>query len=466
MSKPFHLALTRFEGRADLESLDHDLIVCNVPVQFDPVELVFEVHLPASDDLVQELVHNPSSKLNLTHVALDSSSLGVRLEARSVKDLSRRNPLIEWPEFSDSTDGEAADSATRRLVLRPGESKITFTAPSLLCVEHPYRTYYNNACGDLWLPGKFTPEGLGASVHFCPNHPVKGFICSFSDSDFFTYEKRIHAALELIHGRDLPIVLKVQGSEISFYGQCQEPGAQGRPLMDAVLAAMVAMPSDRLEHERYAQIFLLMGKNADVPVEVRYLLMMTCVEAMDGKKSLQTDSTSQMLGVSLDAAGLLNAMRHQLTHGRGGYREAFQAVLSEQFRHKELDLEATFRDCITAEHQFDFAALWLRLAERLDAFWCAWLGISESLAAQRYSPVPLMLLPVPLSPVRKADSESDGMLRQIEELALKNQVLKSKNLKLNAQLKKAEKRYAQLNLQHGACEQSASENQKFDSSIE
>ena len=235
--------------------------------------------------------------------------------------------------------------------------------------------------------------------------------------------------------------------------------------MDAVLAAMVAMPSDRLEHERYAQIFLLMGKNADVPVEVRYLLMMTCVEAMDGKKSLQTDSTSQMLGVSLDAAGLLNAMRHQLTHGRGGYREAFQAVLSEQFRHKELDLEATFRDCITAEHQFDFAALWLRLAERLDAFWCAWLGISESLAAQRYSPVPLMLLPVPLSPVRKADSESDGMLRQIEELALKNQVLKSKNLKLNAQLKKAEKRYAQLNLQHGACEQSASENQKFDSSI-
>lgn len=472
IAEPLHLALTRFEGRADLESPGHDLVVCNVPVQFDPVELVFEVHLPASHDLVQELVRDPSSQLHLTNVEFDSAGLGVRLEARSVKELSRQNSLLEWPEFFDSPDGQAADSATRRLVLGLGESKITFTAPSLLNAEHPYQAYYNNACGDLWFPSQFTPEGFATSVRFCRDHPLKGFIGAYSDSDFFDYEKRIHAALELIHGRYLPIVLKVQGRQISFYGHRKEAknnflplvnsDPEGKDLTNAVLAALLAMRSDEFRRVLLAQKFFLLGKQVGVPMEAQYLMMMTCIEAMDGKDALKDATTSQMLGVSLDAARLLNSMRHQLTHGKGGYREAFQAVFSHQFRHKQPDLEPAFKDCITAEHQCDFPALWLRLAERLDAFWCTWLGIPESLAEQRYSPVCLMPLPAPVSllPVCRENTESNQTCSQVDELTRKNQSLKEKNKALKAQLAKQGKKYADLKEELATYKQSASKDEK------
>ena len=478
MAEPLHLALTRFEGRADLECPDHDLVVCNVPVQFDPVELVFEVHLPASHDLVQELKHDDSLKLNLANVALDSSSLGVRLEAKLVKGLSLQNPLTECQKALNFLFSHVADSQMRCLVLGPSERKITFTAPALLSDEHPYQVYYSQECGALWLPGDLTPDGLETSVRFCRDNPEKGFISAISDSDFFAHEKRIHAALELIHGRYLPIVLKVQDHSISFYGHRKEardnylplvkPDPEARELTDAVLAALVAMPSDEFERVRLAQKFFLLGKQVGVPTEVQYLMMMTCVEAMDGKKSLQTDSTSQMLGISLDAARLLNGMRHQLTHGKGGYREAFQAVLSHQFRHKEPDLEATFRDCIMAEHQCNFVVLWLRLAERLDAFWCAWLGISESLAAQRYSSVRLLPLPleVRFAPECPADPDSKKKQLHIDELARKNKGLKEKIRELNAKLTAQGKLHARLKLQHAACAQIVSENQKSDSLID
>jgi len=115
---------------------------------------------------------------------------------------------------------------------------------------------------------------------------------------------------------------------------------------------------------------------------------MTCVEAMDGVYQLKEQSSAAMLGVSADAALLFNCMRNQLAHGRGGYQQAFDAFLNENLKGRQL--ASDLADCVADGRKLDFAQLWLRLCERLDAFWCAYLGIPDELTRQRFSPVPLM----------------------------------------------------------------------------
>ncbi len=467
MATPLHLALTPLDGTADLVCPRYDTVVRNRAIRFDPVELVFTVQLLATEPLVEDLANEHDAiEFQLSNVVLSHADLGVHLEAEYLDGLFRQNALSEWPEsigINQSSGFKVEGSITRRLLLGPEEREIIFTARELLDVERPYKVFYSNACDSLCPPADLFLERRATPVRFEPKFPTQGFICAFASIDFFAEEERIRAALQLIHGRHLPTALMVLGRQITFYGHRTAKRSNYLPLVeddhdanhltDAVLAAFAVMPPVQFEKIRYALSFFRLGKEADVPVEAKYLLLMACVEAMDDRQSLQTDSTSRMLGISSDAAKLVNGMRHQLTHGKGGYQQAFDAVIAEQFSNAKPVLESALKACISEEGQLDFAVLWLRVCERIDAFWCAWLGISDSLAAQRYSPVSLMPLPIDVRLLAKSAAAPDSNETQLQIKALnrKTTALKQRICELDAELAKQGKQYAQLKLEHAAC---------------
>ncbi|GGH51442.1 hypothetical protein GCM10010975_05060 [Comamonas phosphati] len=143
------------------------------------------------------------------------------------------------------------------------------------------------------------------------------------------------------------------------------------------------MQEDKFLHVEMALQFFLLGKMADVPVEVRFLQLMVCVEAMDQVPDLKEETTAALLGVSRPAAKLLNCLRNKLVHGAGGYMQAFQKTLEEDFKGKPPVLEDGFANCLEFEGKLQFAPLWLRLCERLDAFWCAYVEVEPRLVEHR-----------------------------------------------------------------------------------
>ncbi len=442
-----HIAWAVFKGRAKLECADLCQIVPGLSVRFDPRTLEFEVHLPAAHGLVEVLAHERQPlEMCLHDIDLLSEDGQYHLTADAIGGLTRQNPLIEWPEacvFPERVHCESSQD-TRRLVLAPQEQPLTFRMPTILSSEHPFQVHYGQACPGLWLPNGIRVEKLGASIHLTHDHPIPGVVCAFGAANFFDdgIEARLSAALSLGYGRLLLPVMTLQNQSICFYGSMNERKHQYLPmasevhvfreLMDALLKGMLELPDAEFGSMQLALRFMLLGKDAPMPVEVLYLQLMTCIEAMDGVRTLQPKATSELLGVSMETACLLNAMRHQLVHGCGGYRQAFQRVAQEQFANCAEGLIGALRACIPipaeSPHrtwqaalkgrtpspieqqvlemeealeqvdfnpgQCNFAVLWLRLCERLDAYWCARLRVPEALAAKRYSQLPLQPLPV------------------------------------------------------------------------
>lgn len=215
-------------------------------------------------------------------------------------------------------------------------------------------------------------------------------------------------------------------------------------LIRAVLCGAIALSDQQFDAAYSGLKFFLAGKQADVWLEARYMLLMTCVEAMDGKntRQLRRETTSALLAVSGDAATLFNCMRNQLVHGQGGYRKAFAAFLKDDLKGRELVLESELQGCIDQEGSLDFVQLWLRLCERLDAFWCAYLRVPIALVAQRHSspgcpvmgPVELEKLDGLVNQVVEEGAQS-GESKQIKELNAAIARLKTDKTKLEQCLK-------------------------------
>jgi hypothetical protein len=149
------------------------------------------------------------------------------------------------------------------------------------------------------------------------------------------------------------------------------------------------MERDRFSKAYRALKYFLDGKQADASLEARYMLLMNCVEAMDGVWQLTESTTAALLGVSDAAAFLFNGMRNKLVHGHGSYAQAFAALGKDKLDSRQPQMEPELAGCIQ-EQQLDFVQLWFRLCERLDAFWCAYLGVPADMVQDRYSPVTLM----------------------------------------------------------------------------
>lgn len=471
-----HLIFSNFEGTGTLtlQSPEHEITLPGLPVQFDPQTLEFVIFLPASHELVGHLAsrHLDSPQLLLCNLSLRCPQTGIQLEAEEFS-LHRLNPLSDWPEGigllpSDYENGE--DGAERRLVLGPSAKRLEFHSVNSVSEQYPYQVCYADVCEGLVVPSPLAHMSLAKPVEFSLKCPKPGFVFASSEGDFSGLEKRIHAALMLAHGRDLPWVARLEGHQISFYGSpkntslnClpllkKERNSSAKALLDALLTGFVGLSDADFKHAFFALRFFLLGKTADVPVEVRFLQLMTCVEAMDGAETreLKEECTSALLGVSGDAAALFNEMRNSLVHGQGGYREAFEAVLAKFFGKRTLQLELELKPCISADGELYFHCLWLRLCERLDAFWCAYLGVVPELVKERFS-----LSVVPLMPCICLDA-LDTAIRNLQErkaavfqtesqevvdLRSANKRLQSEKRNLAAQLAKQGKHMAELKIQ-------------------
>ncbi|HVL44927.1 MAG TPA: hypothetical protein VM407_08885 [Acidovorax sp.] len=395
---PEHLLLEVFEGYAELAIPARDLVSERVPIRFHPKTLRLEAFFPPASEVVGVLgPERESILLLLRNVVLSEPTNMVQLRAEELQ-LYRSNALSEWPEslgltWSDN-DGEGED--LRRLELAPQHQALAFQASQTISIEHPFQIYYGNACPSLRSPTTLEHHSLPETISFCSDFPQPGLLCAFSSDDFFAKEERIHAGWMLIHGRQLPPALQIRGREVCFFGvkDMGEPSYLplvddwGSALPDSIMKSLMDM-----EHTRFASTYLalkyfLAGKQADLWLEARYMLLMTCVEAMDGAFKLKEAKTASMLGISSDSALLFNCMRNKLVHGCGGYRQAFDAFLQQDLKQRSLPVELA--DCVRGDSDLDFGRLWLRLCERLDAFWCAYLGIPDELTRHRYSPIPLM----------------------------------------------------------------------------
>jgi hypothetical protein len=378
---------------------------------------------------------------------------------------------------------------------QPSPCFVTFTAANSVVRLHaltPLRSQRSFECHwgialcDVSLPYSVLPEGVESEIFFAKHALAKGVLCAFSDSNFSQQSDRIKAALELICGQPLSSVMERSGDSLTFYGLPEKSRYSYLPLLfdrnfeqanrlcTALINGMLALSDEQFDEIRSAQQFTVLGKNSAVPAEVRFLQLMMCVEAMDGRRTLGTSASKRLLGISAEAADMLNGFRNQLAHGRGGYEKAFAALSRQQSKKRSGDLKRALLECIPVpptesasdwqelrshrllrpiEHQMlemelalkkegmhvdqcNFALLWLRLAERLDAFWCAYLGVPPELAQRRYSPLPV-LSPVvlyPVAPEQEAANSSDAN-RQIEELREKNTALKAEKLELQNRLR-------------------------------
>lgn len=448
LETPMHLIESPFEGHADLESPWHSLVVEQVPVRFDAQTLEFTLSLPACHRLLEVLAHDRERlPLQLLRIVLMQSATGVRLEAE-LFTLYCRHGISAWPEGAGLSVSEYGDeggrNSLRSLVLVPGKDALRFRQSQPNTCRYPYQIYYGDVPANVAALAELAHESLEDTVGFSSEGR---FLCVYSACNFMEAELRVLSGLMLIYGSVPTKVLRLEAGWLSFYGYRPRKRLSSLELVKgvsqlpgAVLQGFMDLTDDRFDGAYLALQFFLAGKQTDVWLEARYMLLMTCVESMDRTRQLKEKTTAALLGVSEEGAALFNGMRNQLVHGKGGYQQAF-AVLREE-RNRNFVLELELQDCLPTPDQLDFPQLWLRLCERIDAFWCAYLGVDSALIAKRCTWRHVSLMPaVSLSFL---DQEIDALAReerasnsmQFEELRQKNQRLEDEAATLKLKLKR------------------------------
>lgn len=481
-----HPLLQRMKGHATLACSVSQVQIRDLPVQFDPESLEFTADFSSHRAAVAELreVENFAS-LALHDLLLRDESGDLAFTAHLAIEVW---PQKSWSWFCVvwSMQDESDQSNPYLVTLASAHSVIRLNALTPLKSQHSFEHHWGIALPDISLSCSIFSEGAESGIFFAQHALARGVLCAFSNSDFSQRSNRIKAALELICGQPLSSVIERSGDSVAFYGlpakSCysylplvsDSNLEQAKRLCKALIEAILALSDEQFAEIRVPLQFTVLGKNSAVPAEVRFLQLMMCVEAMDGRPTLATEASKRILGMSADAAFMLNGFRHKLAHGRGGCEKAFAALSEENFRDRSDALKRALMECIPVppaescsswvelsshrllrpiEHQMlemelalktdgvhpdqcNFALLWLRLAERLDAFWCAYLGLPPELAQGRGSPLTI-LPPVVLGTVLPEQEalDSSGANLQIEELRRKNKALEAKNLDLQSRLR-------------------------------
>lgn len=477
----------------------------NLSLQFDPESLEFVADFSPHRAAVEELeAVEDFASLTFEDLFLCDEAGDFEFTSRSAIEVC---PQKSWSWLCDFWFGlEESDQSNPCLVtFAAANSVVRLDALTPLSAQHRFQYHWGIALCDIPLPYSVFSEGAVSAVFFDKHSLARGVLCAFSDSDFSQQSDRIKAALELVCGQPLSSVMERSGDSLTFYGLPEKSRYNYLPLLSnrnfeqasrlciALIDGMLALSDEYFDKIRPAQQFTVLGKNSAVPVEVRFLQLMMCVEAMDGKYTLETEASSNLLGISATAAFLLNSFRHQLTHGLGGYQKAFIAVSQNKFRNQDGALKRALMECIPVPpkesasnweelrshrllrpienqmlamelalksdgvhtDQCNFALLWLRLAERLDAFWCAYLGVPPELSQSRYSPLPVLSQVVleTVASEQEAANSSDAN-RQIDELREKNNALKAEKLELQKRLREqgALLRSCRTALQQAVCD--------------
>lgn len=373
--------------------------------------------------------------------------------------------LAPLPSTEESWWSPVTEVRSNRYLLQltPTIYQLELKTDAVLCPDKPYVSFYGDACSRL-LPITEFQIGEGLPLVSCVlNEPFPSLLCLSSREDFSHWEERLHAGFMLAHGRVLPLVLEVSGTDVVLCGHVKA-GQQNRlpllsqfsseeaeELLRQMLQGFCDLRNDEFAHAFFALRFFLLGKTADVPVEVRFLQLMVCVEAMDEVFVLCEKTTAALLGTSPAAAKLLNCMRNKLIHGAGGYLEAFTEVLKKNFKGSLPQLGPGFDDVVIVREELQFTQLWLRLCERLDAFWCGYLKVDPDLLMHRSTWADIALLPAvkmdsfaqlveQLKENKKRDEQArkekvaqEKLLQEKVDLERENQSLKEELRKLRSQ---------------------------------
>lgn len=456
------LVFSVLPGKADLESPAHGIVIANLSVSFDAQNLVFEISLDVEHPLVWELAQEyESSDLWLKRLEISMPNNAGVLRADSFC-LPLRRGMSEWPEVLGIRQADYADfekpETVRRLLLSPSKKLLEFQIDDDLLTG-------NHACYTGWEMMFLKPASLklspdGDEIKFDTSQADRSLISFSSAADFWGVEERIQTGLSLAQGRNLQPVFKVERGKCLFYGGRDSGGKQAlamlqdgggaRELLDQLLYGICRLEEERFAKARLAIRFFLLGKQA-VLIEQAFLQAMICVEAMDEVHGLKETTTAVLLGVPCQVAKLINEMRNKLVHGEGGFQRAFEHVKKIIFKGSVCKLEQGFEMLLTERGELEFFLLWLRLCERLDAYWCSYVGVAPELLQHRnrWFQVPLMSavdwrLVEPAAAAHKCLEKKRK--NQIEERKKLWEVTYQENLRLHEELRILRGQLAQLEI--------------------
>lgn len=350
----------------------------------------------------------------------------------------RINPLREWPEdeWSDNSVDE------QRLRMQPVEAQrvdFDLVGPR---TRPAHWVLLQNWPQSMWLP----------SAVECPGHQAivlsAGANGIFLGSDELPAQGwgRLSTALQLACGAPLPYVLSMSPDRCALYRSAATPppsqlpmfkdgGVCRAPIHD-MLRTLLQMPQDEFEVLRFAAAITVQGKSPELFLEMRYLLLMICVEMLDGQRQLGGEATARMLGVDRPVADLLNGMRNQLVHAHsgGGYRNAFTAWVRENQGVLPAMPETWAHTIDTEACDVHFDRLYFQLCERIDAYWCGRLGVRDPRSCRRAFPYSTLGdLPPAVAPAPDVVRATAGEDRHVAELEA---ALRSREAKI-AQLEDA-----------------------------
>ena len=401
-----------------------------VRLRFDAETLTFSCQLDPDGNIYKALARAYRRRLNFP-ILLRNVHLKPRKDALVTWHLhaeelttNRSNPLSEWP------DGDVFfGSPTKpRLCLQPRHAQqIHFKLLQPCSVN--YGIWYDNWDQRLWLPHACQ---LSNSVVFWRSHANTA--SANGTENFFAHEPAMHLALQLACGAHLIPRVRLTPNSCSFAASkrvyrsdlpmatLDDLGA-GRAFIGDLLDAAIQLSENEVQKLRFAAAWSLEAKLSTSPLELRYLCLMTCIEFLDGKYTLDDRATACLLGVDVQVAKLINSMRNQLTHAKegGGHAAAFQAVLQEQFQGQSPTLPEPWSSYMTREgavQTLKFEYFFFQVCERVDAMLCSRLRGNA-----RNSPVALLPLPGPYQP--PVDLPRSRSTQAEDELLNKNQKLQA-----------------------------------------
>lgn len=417
------LAETEWTGSADLLLPEDHCNARRLPVFWSPRELAFEFRFAPDSTLLAALMdvdwrRSPHVPIVLCNVVLEQGPWTLSVDELLV---NRINPLREWPEHerSDDSDGE------KRLRMQPvGSQRVDFdfVGPG----KNPaYGVLLQNWPQSMWPP----------SFVQCPEHtPIwfragaNGVFLSSDEQPTHGWD-RVYTALQLACGAPLPRTFTVSSSRCTLYRTVAtspssqltmfEDGAACRAPLHDMLCTLLRMPQEEFEVLQFAAAITVHGKNPEIFLEIRYLLLMMCVEMLDGQRQLSSEATARMLGVDRPIAEFLNCMRNQLVHAHsgGGYRNAFKAWMQERQGILPTIPEAWAHTIDAEAGDLRFDRLYFQLCERIDAFWCQRLGVRDAQYCRRVFPYSTLgNLPPAFLPLRDAQRVADSRDHHIAQL--------------------------------------------------
>jgi hypothetical protein len=395
-----------WEGEADLSIDGGRVQLGRWPVHWNPRTLAFSFEFSASSPAFVKLMTmdwQSDVAVRLANVRLAHGTWF--LSAAEVVGC-RTNAIGDWLEEAgfDPDDWSEEDRCKPPEMRQLCVGVTGMQAISFVC-EGPKESYshsvwWRNWPAAMWLPSslELAPVVSGRVILDATSsaHPCV-LALHATDPAIRDVVKRLEAALALACGAPIRRRAARFENKLRVYREIEHGSPSQLPMFRDVqsrapIAQMLVVAAQWREADeerlRSAAELTVLGKISGTPLEIRYLLLMMCVEMVDGNESLSKNSIAEVLAIAPNEAELLKGMRDMLLHGHhgGGHRRAFKAWLAKRTSHRQglPVLGPLWQHTLdTGGPTLHFDRLFFQLCERVDAFWCRELQVTSDLQSCR-----------------------------------------------------------------------------------